>query len=141
MVNLSGHKIYLDASVIIYATETPHLFPNLRPALIDPLIRAEIVVVTSWITLAEVLIKPLQIHDQILETTYRQFLYPTAQMKILSVDQKIADQAATLRALHGFKLPDAIHIATGMIAGCSHYITGDAKWSKSGLNVIDAANL
>lgn len=141
MVNLSGGKIYLDASVIIYATETPHLFTQLRPKLIEPLAKGEVTLVTSWLSLAEVLIKPLQTQDMILEKAYRQFLSPAPHFQLLPVDRNIVDQAAQLRAQYGFKLPDAIHIATGMIAGCSHYLTGDMKWSKTGLNVIDAASL
>jgi predicted nucleic acid-binding protein len=59
----------------------------------------------------------------------------------LPVDRGIADTAASLRASHGLKLPDAIHIATGMVAGCAHYITGDAQWARTGISVIDPANL
>jgi predicted nucleic acid-binding protein len=97
--------------------------------------------VTSWITFAEVLVHPLQIGDTTLVNTYRQFFKASPVFEILRVDDTIADQAASLRALHGFKLPDAIHIATGMAAGCTHYVTGDAKWTKTGLQVINATSL
>jgi len=142
MVNsLLGKKIYLDASALIYATEVPHLFPRLRPSLIEPLAKGELTLVTSWLTLAEVLIKPLQSSNTVLETIYRQFLTPSAHFEILAADRGIIEQAATLRAAYGFKLPDAVHIATGMTAGCNHYVTGDLQSAKTGMQVIDVANL
>jgi predicted nucleic acid-binding protein len=138
---LFGRKVYIDASALIYATEMAGQYPGLWTNLLQPLARGELTVVTSWITLVEVLVKPLQLNDVILEITYRQFFTSSAHFEILPVDQAIANQAATLRALHAFKLPDAIHIATGMAAACTHYLTGDAKWMQTGLKVVDAASL
>jgi predicted nucleic acid-binding protein len=103
--------------------------------------RGELTLVTSWITFAEVLIKPLQHGDAVTEAGYRGFFTPSTYFEIVPVDQGISEQAAALRALHGFKLPDAIHIATGMAAGCTHFLTGDAKWTQTGLKVTEAANL
>jgi predicted nucleic acid-binding protein len=116
-------------------------YPGLWTNLLQPFARGDLTVVTSWITLAEVLVKPLQINDVLLVTTHRQFFTPSTHFEILPVDRGISDQAATLRALHGFKLPDALHIATGMAAACTHYLTGDAKWTQTGLQVIDAGSL
>ena len=96
---------------------------------------------TSWITFAEALVKPLQTGNTVEEAGYRAFFVPSSNFEIRPVDQAISDQAASLRASQGFILPDAIHIATGMAAGCTHYLTGDAKWSKTGLQVIVAASL
>ncbi len=142
MVNpLVGNRIYVDASVVIYAVEAPQHFPGLRTALIAPLAKGQLTVITSWITLAEVLIKPLQLGDAILELTYRQLLVPSVHLEILPVDQSVADKAAVLRASLGFKLPDAMHIATGITAGCSHYITGDVEWKRAGIQVIDPSSL
>ena len=85
--------------------------------------------------------KPLQTGNTETEAGYRSFFVPSPHFEILPVDQKICDQAASLRAIHGFKLPDALHIATGMAAACTHYLTGDAKWTQTGLQVIDAGSL
>jgi predicted nucleic acid-binding protein len=97
--------------------------------------------VTSWITFAEGPMQPLQKGDVELEAGYRGLFVPSARFEILPVDKRISDQAASLGAMYGFKLPDAIHIATGMTAGCTHYVTGDAKWTKTGLQVITASGL
>lgn len=136
-----GPKVYVDASALIYAVETPQLFPRLQTHFLDLFSRGQLTIATSWITLAEVLIRPLQTGDALAEAGYRAFFSPSGQFEILPVDHGIASQAAVLRALHGFKLPDAIHIATGMSAKCTSYLTGDSKWAKTGLPVIEASNL
>lgn len=143
MVNRSlvGQRIYLDASALIYGTEVPEQYQGLRTKVFLPFALGQLTLVTSWITLTEVLVRPLQVGDVILENTYRDFLKPSSLFEIVHVDKGISDQAANLRVLHGFKVPDAIHIATGMTSGCTHYLTGDAKWAQTGLPVIQAANL
>lgn len=137
----SGSRVYLDACALIYATELPEQYPGLRLHIFQPFVRGELTLITNWISLSEVLVKPLELRDNILENTYRRFMTPSPYLMILPANREIAEQAASLRALHRFKLPDAIHIATGMAAGCTHYVTGDDKWSRSGLQVIDAASL
>jgi predicted nucleic acid-binding protein len=139
--SLTGQRVYIDASALIYAIEVPQQYPGLREKVFKPFALGQLTLVTSWITFAEVLVHPLQIGDTTLANTYRQFFKASPVFEILRVDDTIADQAASLRALHGFKLPDALHIATGMAAGCTHYVTGDAKWTKTGLQVINATSL
>lgn len=142
MVNpLIGRKVYVDASALIYAVEMPAQFPGLLNGLLAPLSKGELRLVTSWITLAEVLIHPIKSGDAVLESTYRRLLMPSTFFDILPVEREITDRAATLRASHGFKLPDAIHIATGIAAHCAIYISGDAQWSRAGVQVIDPADL
>ena len=86
MVNpFLGQKGYVDSSVFIYASEVPHLFPNLRSLLIETMARGELTISTSWITLSEVLVKPLQVDDQALATAHKQLLVPTKYVEMLSV--------------------------------------------------------
>jgi len=138
---LYGQRVYADTSALIYTFEARHQYPRLQTHFLDLFTRGELALVTSWITFAEVLVKPLQTGNSVEEKGYRAFFQPSPHFEIVPVDQAISDQAARLRASHGFKLPDALHIATGMAAGCTHYLTGDAKWTQTGLRVIDAASL
>ena len=139
--SLIGKRVYIDASALIYAIEVPQQYQGLRSIVFNPFSLGQLTLVTSWITFAEVLVRPMQIGDALLENTYRQFFKASHVFEILHVDKAMSDDAARLRALHGFKLPDAIHIATGIAAGCSHFVTGDVKWMKTGLDVINAASL
>jgi len=138
---LYQQRVYVDTNALVYAVEAPTLYPRLQTQFLDLFARGQLTMVTSWITFGEVLTKPLQKRDAAIEGGYRNLFRPSAYFEILAVDQGIADRAAHLRALHGFKLPDALHIATGMAAGCTHYLTGDAKWTQAGVRVIDPASL
>jgi predicted nucleic acid-binding protein len=42
-----------------------------------------------------------------------------------------------LRAQYGLKIPDAIHLATGILAGCTLFVTRDASWKKAGVAVVE----
>ena len=139
--SLIGHRVYIDSSALIYAVEVPHLYPGLRTKLFEPFAQGQLTLVTSWVTYTEVMVHPVRLGDPILETTYRQLFQPSPVFEILRVDQQIADQAARIRATHGFKLPDAIHIATGLSAHCTRFVTGDVRWSQAGLTVIDAGRM
>ncbi|AIE84547.1 PilT-like protein [Fimbriimonas ginsengisoli Gsoil 348] len=57
------------------------------------------------------------------------------------ISNLILEKAIDLRALHGLKTPDAIHIATGLIAGCTVFITRDQAWAKAGVTVIEPQEL
>lgn len=138
---LYKERVYVDSSALIYAIETPQSYPGLQTKFLDLFVRGELTMVTSWITFAEVLVRPIQQGDTLIESGYRGLFVPSAQFEILPIDQHISEQAASLRATHGFKLPDAIHIASGLAAGCTHFLTGDAKWARAGLEVVTAASL
>jgi hypothetical protein len=75
MVNplLIGQRIYVDASALIYAIETPQAYPGLQTQFLDLFARGELTMVTSWITFAEVLTKPMQNGDAAIEAGYRQY--------------------------------------------------------------------
>ncbi len=45
-------------------------------------------------------------------------------------------RAAEIRASHGFKTPDALHLAAAVVGGCSAFLTNDAQLARfSGLTV------
>jgi len=44
---------------------------------------------------------------------------------MIDVDGMIAERAADLRARYNLRTPDAIHIATAIVAGCDAFLTND----------------
>ena len=69
-------------------------------------------IVTSTVTLLEVLVHPLRSNNRELATEYRDILLNSKQMT-LEVSNAIAEQAAQLRAPHNIRTPDAIQITGG----------------------------
>ena len=138
---LFRRRVYVDSSALIYTLEAPQIYPRLQTEFFDLFKRGDLTMVTSWITLAEVLIKPLQAGDTLTASGYRAFFSPSIYFEIVPVDQDVADRAAQLRSSLGFKLPDAIHLATGARANCSHFLTGDAQWARAGVRAFDVRSL
>jgi predicted nucleic acid-binding protein len=53
-------------------------------------------------------------------------LFGASRVAVLEVSAKVIDRATELRARHGFKSPDAIHLATALESGANEFWTGDA---------------
>jgi len=137
MVSLRGSRAYLDTSTIIYAFEGAAQFGNLQAGLLDLLDGEVMTAVTSELTLLEVLIGPRKAGNLVLESIYRAFLAPSPVMTTERIGNEVLETAIDLRARHGMKTPDSIHIATGLLAGCSHFVTRDLAWSKAGIRVVE----
>jgi predicted nucleic acid-binding protein len=63
------------------------------------------------------------------------FLTKWPNLKLLPVEIHMAQEAASLRAAYGFKAPDALVIATGLVGQVAHLVTNDAEWRKKLLPV------
>ena len=82
-------------------------------------------IVTSAITLTEVLVMPIQKNQPHYEREYRDMLSNAANITTVSVSSEIAELAARLRAKYRLRTPDALHVATAIQAGCGAFLTND----------------
>ena len=83
-------------------------------------------VITSLITLSEVLVIPLRTSNNALTDRYRAILSPDAGVTAHKVTREIAEEAARIRAAHGrIRTPDAIQMATATVGGASYFLTND----------------
>jgi predicted nucleic acid-binding protein len=87
--------------------------------------RGEFRIVTSLVTLLEVLVHPLRNGREDLAREYRGILLRSPGLTALPLGEEIAEEAARLRALHGVKTPDAIQLATALLAGATWFLTND----------------
>jgi len=85
----------------------------------------EVSVVTSELTLAEVLVGPLKTQNIAIQQTYCSFLTSTATFVVPPVNREILEESAQLRANTKLKLPDAIHMATALRHQCDSFLTND----------------
>ena len=58
------------------------------------------------------------------------FISELPNVTVLPVDNIVPVEAATLRALTRIALPDAMVIASGLLAGCEAIISNDAGWRR-----------
>lgn len=87
----------------------------------------QIQIVSSTLTLTEVLTRPIETGHLIYQQEYRQMLLQTAFIESMPVVPRIAERAAQLRASYRLGTPDAIHIATALETQCQAFLTNDVK--------------
>ena len=93
--------------------------------------------VTSSLTLTEVLVIPFRMKMMDLLEGYKETLTKSANFEIQSFDLKIAERAALIRAIYGFRTPGAIQIATAIEYGADSFLTNDTKLKKlKDINII-----
>ena len=85
--------------------------------------------VTSHLARLECRVKPLRDGDAALLATYDAF-FTRARLVVFDLTAAVLDRATELRARHGFKTPDAIHLASAIEAGADAFLTGDAGLAK-----------
>ncbi len=121
----------LDSNIFIYAYQEHPQFLSLVRSLFerldtDPEFRA----VTSIITLIEVTSHPIRLNRQDLVKTYTTALLNSASVTTYPLNTPIAQKAAELRAKFNLRTPDAIQIATAIVAKAEAFITNDERLKK-----------
>jgi predicted nucleic acid-binding protein len=116
-------RLYLDANPIIYSIEG---VPDFRLEALAWIERAEAdggVVLTSRLSRLECRVKPLRDDNaELLERFDGFFDRPIVDFVEISAD--VIEHATRLRAAHNFKAPDAIHLASALIAKADVFLTG-----------------
>ena len=120
-------RIYLDACAIIYFVEAGGPFHAAVVSRIlqiqsDPNSR----LLTSRLSCLECRIHPIRQRDDELLATYNSF-FNTSRLILIGISDAVIERATTLRANHGFKTPDAIHLASAIEAKADLFLTGDAS--------------
>lgn len=130
-------RIYVDANIVIAMFEAEGPLRERLRGLVEIAEQRTGLLVTSELTLAECLVAPLRIletpgADQAaaadLIAAYEEAIRPAAAIDMVSVDRRVLTDAALLRARFGsLKLPNALHLATALAAGCDTFLSADAK--------------
>jgi predicted nucleic acid-binding protein len=125
--SLKGNVIGLDTTPLIYFTEENPTYLE----VIDPFFKAvgsgELTVVTSIVTLLEVLVRPIRDGNLKLAQKYRDFLLNSNNVTTRLLSKGIAEEAARLRAFHNIRTPDSIQMATAIKAGAAIFLTNDIR--------------
>jgi len=142
MVSIKGRHVYLDANTVIYALEGMPQYTNLKTGLLDPLDFGEFTAVTSQLTLLEAIVFPRRNGNVAAEETFRAFLTPSASLAVQGISLAVLEKTIELRAqFPALKTPDAIHLATGILAKCDLFVTRDAGWAKVGVAVVSPMDI
>jgi predicted nucleic acid-binding protein len=127
---LRGKLIAVDTSPFIYFIEQhPGYIERVRP-FFSAVDNGEISVITSTITLTEVLVVPLRKDDAWMLDQYTQILLRSRNVSTIEVSHEIAAEAARIRSRYKFKTPDALQLATAVVGGADAFLTNDAMFAR-----------
>jgi uncharacterized protein len=121
-------KVFFDTSLFIYLFEGLEPYRSrmleIRKRMLDRGDR----IVTSAMTLGEVLVKPTKLGQTSLIEQYDRAIRTTAQ--VVSFDPSVAWRYASLRATHTLRSADAIQLACAAHVGVDLFITNDKHLHK-----------
>lgn len=125
------HKIIgLDTAPFIYFVEDVAPYADLVEPIFRLLESGRPIAVTSTITLAEVLTKPLSDKNLQLVDEIKFILRSFSALSMIPVDEAIAEAAALIRARYTLRLPDALQVASAIQGGATLFITNDGRFKK-----------
>ena len=124
--DLQGKTVGLDTAPLIYFIEENPAYIEAVRLFFEAMDKGNFTVVTSTVTLLEVLVHPLRSNNKGLAAEYRDILL-NSRLITLEVSNAIAEQAARLRAVHNIRTPDAIQLSAALNAGATHFFTNDIR--------------
>lgn len=119
--------VALDTTPFIYHLEDTAPYSDLTEALFAWIARPGGRAVTSTLTLLEVLVGPYRARDEARVNEFYARLTTFPHLEWVPPSFEVADRAAGIRAAHGTRVPDAIHLATARAAGATLLLTNDAR--------------
>ncbi|KAB2945898.1 MAG: type II toxin-antitoxin system VapC family toxin [Candidatus Methanoperedens sp.] len=118
-------RIGLDTNVLIYYIEEHPFYLRKIEPLIDRIAEGKATGITSYVTLLELLVKPLREKRFDLVEQYKTILQ--AQLDMVAIDEPVSIKAAQLRAKYGIKTPDAIQLASVITKKGDVFVTNDER--------------
>ncbi len=127
IAHLGSGPIALDTACFIYFLEQHPDYSGLLRPLFAAADREEIQLVTSAVTLLEVLVVPYRAGNTALAARYEALLTRSRGVTMVAVDRTHMRMAAQLRVRTAVRTPDALQLSAALISGCSTFVTNDRR--------------
>lgn len=125
LADLEKHSVAVaDTNVLIYHLEGLEPYVDLTRAFLRLLASRSLRLILSPITIAEVLAGPYRKDDRAGVEVAESFIEGLPNTEIGEVNLEVADRAAWLRT-RGFRMPDALVMATAVVHSADVVITND----------------
>lgn len=118
-------RIFWDTNLFIYLWEDFGKLSNQVLTLRNRMLTRGDELLTSAITLGEILVKPIQKHDSKAVAYYQKLIATTAV--VIPFEEKAALAYAGLRADRSLRPPDTIQLACAATVGVDLFITNDIR--------------
>jgi predicted nucleic acid-binding protein len=131
-------NIGVDTAIFIYFIEDhPKFLPALLP-LFQEADRGKRELITSALTLLEVLVVPYRTGNRALAQRYEALLTRSRGVRIVDVSRDQLRAAAQLRAATGVTTPDALQLVAAIGEGCTTFLSNDRRLPPvPGLRLVD----
>jgi|SRR5580658_4911247 predicted nucleic acid-binding protein len=120
-------RIFWDTNLFIYLFEGQGPLHTRVVEMRRAMLERGDLLVTSALTLGEILVKPVEHKDADLAAKYEEAVTATSLM--ISFDARAARIYASLRSDRSIRAPDAIQLACAAAAGVDLFITNDERLS------------
>ena len=121
-------RIFWDTNLFVYLLEDKGELAERVGSLRERMIERNDELLTSTLTLGEILVKPLEAGDETLARRYEQAI--TAAATVIPFDPPAAYAFATVRRDRTIRPPDAIQLACASVAGVDMFITNDRRLNR-----------
>ena len=118
-------RIFWDTNLFIYFLEGSDELSRATKRLRQNMLRRGDQLITSALTLGEILVKPLERGDDAQCRSYAEAISKAALL--LSFDAKAAWKYAALRCDRSLRAPDALQLACAASAGVDLFVTNDRR--------------
>ena len=122
-------RIFFDTNLFIYLLQDSGERGARVAGLVERISERRDELLTSTLTLAEVLVKPLATGDVAWAERYEKQLQ-TPGVALIPFDRSCARIYAQIRQDRSVKPPDAIQLSSAASAGCNLFITNDDRLSR-----------
>ena len=124
----AGDRLLLDAATLVAYLDGGEAVSPVAACVVDEFVRdGRNEGIVSMVTVMELLVRPLR-HGRVGYRHALDFLTNFPNLRAAVIDLPVAQEAASLRASHNFRPPDALTIASGLVYQVGHLITNDAAW-------------
>lgn len=121
-------RIFWDTNLFVYFLEGTGALANHVDRVRRAMLERDDRLVTSALTLGELLVKPLQAERHDLAKQYEQLL--TSSAEVVEFGANAARAYAAIRATRALKAPDAIQLACAASAKVDLFITNDDRLTR-----------
>lgn len=122
---LGSGPVAVDSAIFIYFIEEHPAYLHLIRPLFASAAEGMKELVTSAITLLEVLVVPYRAGDTALAERYEALLSHSQGLRLVPLDHVQMHAAARIRAALRLRTPDALQVAAAVTSRCSAFLTND----------------
>jgi predicted nucleic acid-binding protein len=122
-----GKLVGVDTSIFIYFIEKHVEYNKLLKNFFKKNLEGEIEIVTSTITLLELLVLPFKQSRKDLIKKYKNIFAESEHIELIDLNNEISEISARIKANSGIRTPDAVQIGTSVYKKADYFLTNDKR--------------